>query len=589
MKNLPNVWGKGALFAYSALEGENSFYKSMCGQLMAEHIGMSFDGKQVDLYLRLKGIPWIQEIAYNVVASDIIEGTLMCENFEVKSVNQKKWIGGKFKFIAANQKMVVGYAPKESALPVFHADLLEPVAFDGGTAYKCEDFWYAFSMCEDGDKVRFAVARDNTFDDAVSAAKTGLSFDVDTEAEKRKRFFDVVPTLKNATESEQKTLAKCFSVMKSQFLSSDGLFTNLWTTPDRLPHRRWWLWDSVFHSIGNVYLDPDLAFLTIRSILDMQRENGFIPHMCEPDKYIAPHTQPPIVAWGTWCLYERTGKKEWAETMYDGIKRFLCWIEDNRDENKNNLYEWYVDPDVEECRCGESGMDNTPRFDVVQLMDAIDFSCYMANEMRHMVKLAKLLGKTEDIELYNIKFERIKEQINTVLYDSEDGRYYDRELESGKFRKVATVAGFLPLFAGICSPEQAKRLADDLSNPDTFMDKMPVPSVAFNDRFHSTDYWRGTTWINYNYMIQQGLRDYGYIELADEIVNKTIGCMAEWYEREGCIFEVYDPRNRLCPTELDRKGPTLKPVEPYARIMTVRDFGWSSTLYTAMIMAREKM
>ena len=573
MKNLPDVWGKGALFAYSALEGENSFYKSMCGQLMAEHVGMSFDGKQVDLYLRLKGIPWIQEISYDIVASDLIEG---------------HFVKGAFKFIAADQKTVAGYAPTEEALPVFNADLLTPVPFEGGVAYQCEDRWYAFVKREEGDVTRFAVARDDSFESVAATTLSGLDFDVDGEAEKRKRYFEAVPVLKNATASEQKTLAKCFSVMKSQFLTPDGLFTDLWTTPDRLPHRRWWLWDSVFHSIGNVYLDPNLAFLTIRSILDMQREGGFIPHMCEPDRYIAEHTQPPLVAWGVWKLYERTGKKEWVEAMYDANCRFLDWINDNRDANKNHLYEWYVSPYSPDCRCGESGMDNTPRFDVVQLMDAIDFSCYMANEMRYMVKIAKLLGKDEDAARFETEFNLIKEQINALLYDSEDGRYYDRELESGELRKVATVAGFLPLFSGVCSEEEAAVLAADLANPETFMGTMPVPTVAFNDKHHSIDYWRGTTWICYNYMIQEGLRNYGYNELADEIVDKTIKCMAEWYEREGCIFEVYDPRNHLCPTELERKGPTMKPVEPYARIMTVRDFGWSSTLYTAMIMAREE-
>ncbi len=573
MTRLPDVWGKGALFAYSALEGENSFYKSICGQLMAEHVGMSFDGKQVDLYLRLKGIPWIEEISYTVVASDLIEG---------------RFAKGEFKFIAADQKTVAGYAPSAEALPVFHADLCEATEFDGGVAYSCDEYWYAFAKCEDGDKIRFAVARDDTLFDAAAAAKAGLTFDIDGEAEKRRAYFETVPLLKNATESEQKTLAKCYSVMKSQFYTAEGKFRDLWTTPDRIPHRKWWLWDSVFHSIGNYYMDPDLAYLTLRSIIDVEDEKGFIPHMSFPDERISRHSQPPLMAWGIWRLYERTGKKEWAEEMYEPTERFLAWLRANRDENKNHLFEWYVDPDAVDCRCGESGMDNTPRFDVVQLMDAIDFSCYMANEMRYMAKLARLLEKEEDAARYEAEFNLIKEQINTLLYDSEDKRYYDRELESGQFRKIATVSSFLPLFACVCSEEQAAALAADLADPETFMGEMPVPTVAFNDPTHSIDYWRGTTWICYNYMIQEGLRNYGYNDLADEIVDKTIRCMAEWYEREGCIFEVYDPRNRLCPTELERKGPTMKPVEPYARIMTVRDFGWSSTLYTAMIIARDK-
>lgn len=585
MNLLPDVWGRGALFAYSALEGENTFSESVCGQLMAEHIGMMFDGNQSELYLRLKGIPWVLEIEFSLVATDLIEGKL---SYELKG----EFGGGSFKFLALDQRTVVGYAPSDVSTPIFKADLAEEKEFDGGKAYYVKGLlgmhWYAFATCEKDGKTYFAVVRDNDYDKAVEGVNAAFSADIDSIADKRREYFKIVPTLKNATEAEQKTLAKCFTVMKSQFHSPEGLFTDLWTTPDRLPHRRWWLWDSVFHSIGNYYIDPELAFLTIRSIIDMQKEDGFIPHMCEPNKYIAPHSQPPLIAWGVWKLYERTGKKEWLEAMYECNARFLKWMSENRDMNHNHMYQWYVEKGSVVCRGGESGMDNTPRFDNVLYLDAIDLSCYMANEMRYMVKIANTLGKEDDAACYEAEYKIIKDRINEVLYDSEDKRYYDRLPLNGEFKKVATVSSFLPLFAGVCTEEQAKALADDLSNPETFMGEMPVPTVAFNDPTHSIDYWRGTTWICYNYMIQEGLRNYGYTELADEIVDKTIRCIAEWYEREGCIFEVYDPRNRLCPSELERKGPALKPIEPYARILAVRDFGWSSTLYTAMIMDRER-
>lgn len=573
MKLLPNVWGKGALFAYSGLEGTNSYYDSMCGQLMAEHIGMTFDGTSAELYLRMKGVPWVQEIAFSLVASDLIEGTLLD--------------GAPFKFLFLDQRTVVGYAPADAVTPVFRADLAVEKAFGGGTAYKCGDNWYAFASNTENRQTRFAVARSGDFEDAANAAKAALNADIESIAEKRRAYFDVVPELTVTSESEQRTLAKAFSIMKSQFYTAEGIFKGLWTTPDRLPHKKWWLWDSVFHSIGYVYIEPELAHKALLSILDVQKPDGFIPHMSDPHRYVHPHTQPPILAWGTYRLYERTGRRDWVEEMYSGMKLFLEWIMKNRDENKNYLFEWYVDPDVEVCRCGESGMDNTPRFDVVQLMDAIDFSSYMANEMRHMAKLAEILDLPDDAAEYRELFEKIKGQINKVLYDEKDGRYYDRELESGLFRKVSTPAGFLPLFAGVCTPEQAKRLLADITDPKTFSTVMPLPTVALDDPYHSTDYWRGTTWICYNYMVEQGLREYGFIKEADEMVDATLKCIAEWYEREGCLFEIYDPKNRLCPTELGRKGPALKPAEPFARIMAVRDFGWSATLYVAMAMERE--
>lgn len=571
--SFPNIWGRGALFAYSGLEGTATYHNSMCGQLMAEHIGITLDDGAAEIYLRLTGTPWVQEIAFSVVSSDLIEGSLVGD--------------APFCFLFVDQNTLAGFAPAQSAVPIFHADLGQEQTFDGGKAYLCQKGWYAYAVCQVGERVFFAVSRQKDLDDAVHKATDALNVDFAAIADKYRSYFDCVPALQHATEEEQRTLAKCFSIMKSQVYTAEGVFKNRWTTPNRTPHKRWWLWDSVFHSFGNQYIDPELAYDTLRSVLDVQEPNGFIPHMSYPEGWVVPHTQPPLMAWGVYHLYEQTGRKDWVASLYGGIGLFLDWIMKNRDANENYLYEWYVDPDVEVCRCGESGMDNTPRFDVVQLMDSIDFSCYMANEMRYMEKLAVLLGLTEDAQRYASMYDLIGKQINEHLYDEEDGRYYDRELESGNFRKVSTPAGFLPLFAGVCPPDRAKRLAEDICNPHTFGTKMPLPTVSMDDPHHSIDYWRGMVWINYNYMVQQGLRQCGLTEAADHVADATIAGVSHWYMREGCIFEIYDPENILCPSELERKGPAIKPYDYFARLMAVRDFGWSACLYTALVLERE--
>lgn len=571
--HFPNIWGRGALFAHSGLNGVTTYHDSLCGQLMEEHIGITFDDGAAELYLRLAGTPWVQEIRFSIVASDLIEGSL-CDDEA-------------FCFLYVDQNTVAGFAPKDTTIPIFRADLGQHQGFDGGDAYLCAKGWYAFATRVEDDRIYFSLSRQKTLEEAVNNAKAALDTDFSAQAEKFRRFFDVVPCLTNATEEEQLTLSKCYSVMKSQIYTEEGIFKGRWTTPNRTPHKRWWLWDSVFHSIGNYYIDPELAYDTLRSALDVQESDGFIPHMSYPEGWVVPHSQPPLLAWGLYRLYERSGRKDWVESMYEGIGRFLNWIMKNRDSNNNLLFEWYVDPDIEVCRCGESGMDNTPRFDVVQLMDSIDYSCYMANEMRHMEKLAKILDRDADAEKYAKLFAQIAERINEELYDEEDGRYYDKELESGKFRKVSTPAGFLPLFAGVCPQDRAKRLAEDICNPDTFGTPMPLPTVALDDPYHSKDYWRGTVWINYNYMVQQGLRDYGYVKEADRLADATMAGIAHWYLREGCIFEIYDPQDILCPSELERKGPAIKPAEYFARLMAVRDFGWSSCLYAALALERE--
>ena len=48
------VRGRDSLFAFSGLEGENTFAYSMCGHLLPNYIGVTFDNRAVDLYMKPK-------------------------------------------------------------------------------------------------------------------------------------------------------------------------------------------------------------------------------------------------------------------------------------------------------------------------------------------------------------------------------------------------------------------------------------------------------------------------------------------------------------------------------------------------------
>ena len=569
--SLPNVWGRELLFSFSGLEGECSMYGALCGQLLQDNLGMRLDRLAGEFYF----LPRTSKCQMEIVASDIIQGVL---NFEYP-----------FAILALNQNTFVGYAPKQYAAFAFHPirpDRLLEIEGGKGCEYG-KNFYVCFSE-EQGDNIVFAVAKAKDEAAAIAAAKEGLQADIPAIAARRIAFFDRVPQVETLTEVQQKTLAKAFSIMKGQVNSPEGVLTCRYTTPDRIPHQKMWLWDSAFHSVGNVYLDPELAHETLYAVLLGQREDGMIFHSMGPEGGKIDRTQPPILAWAYWKLYKKTGRIDWIEEAFPILAGYLDWNFKNRDQDQNLLPEWHMDPSQPDCRCGESGMDNTPRFDTDTEWDAIDFSCFMANEMRCMSAMAKVLNRPEEAAKYAELYQKMGDQINERLYDEQDGRYYDRAMGGTEFNRIPTVSCFLPLFAGICPPERAKKLAADLMDPETFGLKHMVPTVAANHEKFSIDYWRGTTWICYNYLIEQGVRENGFTELADRIADATIDMISHWYGREGSIFEVYDPKGILMPSELHRKGPSPNPTYPGSKIQIVRDFGWSSTLYTAMVMEREE-
>lgn len=326
--------------------------------------------------------------------------------------------------------------------------------------------------------------------------------------------------------------------------------------------------------MGNIFIDSTLSLDTLLSVMDMQLPDGLIPHLTALD-FHSQITQPPVLAWGFYEWYLKTGDKAPLEKNYEKLKRYLEWNRKNRGNDENHLYEWEV-TDEPKCRCDECGMDNSPRFDNPVRMDCVDFSCFMANEMAYMSKIAQAIGKADDAKYFDGEFVKIKDAVNSRLYCEEDGLYYDREIESGELRKVKAVSSLLPLFAGLCDETAAQRLVGIYR--EYFKCSAGVSSVSLDDSLYGTDMWRGPVWINYNYFIAIGMKRYGMHREAAELVERTVATIADYYNMCGTVYEFYDSERNILPGRLNRKG---EPVEPYnmnIRYQSIRDYGWTAAI-----------
>lgn len=576
---LPNIWGPGNLFAYSGLDGICTYSDSLVGTLCGDRIGVIFYTTiKSQLSLVLKDI---KDIDYTVVSSDIVQAHFT-------------GVGGEnypFTMLFCAQDTVIGQTT-EAALPVvFFEEAVDAVPETLGNVrvYTFGDEYFALAVNRGEPLVSFAYAVSRiSKQDAADKVALAVKADIQVESAKKLNFFARLPETKTGNEDTEKLYYKCFSTMKSQVYTPEGQFQTRWTTPDRLPHKRLWLWDSVFHSLGNKHISAELAYDSIKAVFDTQQEDGFIPHMSSPFES-SEVTQPPVIAWGLYELYQHSGNPRILEECYAGLKKYLMWNKQHRDRNDNWLFEWKVEEDNVHCRCDECGMDNSPRFDDVKEMDCIDFSCFMANEARIMVKIAAVLGRHEDVEFWQECFDKIKAAVNGYLWDDQDQFYYDRLLQGGEWKKVKAVSSFLPLFAGICEPDQAEALVRHLEDPNSFGTELPIPSISLDDPTFGTDMWRGPVWINYNYMICRGLKEYGCHELAQSIIQKTINTLTFWYGHDGAVYEFYDSTNKVSPSHLNRKSKSLKPYQFQVRMQSIRDYGWSCTLLPVMILESDAL
>lgn len=571
MSVYPNLWGQGSLFAYSGVDGQARWDDDFAGHLSGDRLGVLFcTSPKTELYFEISDA---SDWAYEAVCSDWIGADLCTRTGENKRID----------LVFAQQHLIIGRT-FDAALP---GVCCEPPGrqwqFNGVSVYGSDQSYCALVSMRERGAIRFSFAHGNSPMQASERAKDGLQLGLDGLIEKKKAFFAGLPQL-DAPKHIQRLLGKCCSIMKSRVYTQQNPFQGWWTAPDHLPHRHLQLWDSVFHSIGNIHIDPKLAARSLKAVLEGQRSDGFAAQMVTP-RSASDGAQLPILAWGFWQYYQNTGDCALLKTAYEGLKAYLFWNRAHRDSNENFLYEWAISERVH-GECGECGWDHAPQRDAAPKMDAIDFSCYMANEAACMAHIAALLGKSEDAQRWESWFDSIRAAVNDRLWDEADGLYYDRIVSTGEIQKVRTVSSFLPLFAGICSRRQANRLVENLADPAQFGEDFGVSSVSADDPAFCADMWREPVWIHFHYMILLGLQRYGYEAQAQALAQKMIDAMGFWYEKCGVIYAFYDSENCTEHAALLREFHVIKPYPFDARVSSMRDCGWSAALLADLIVRR---
>ncbi len=128
------------------------------------------------------------------------------------------------------------------------------------------------------------------------------------------------------------------------------------------------------------------------------------------------------------------------------------------------------------------------------------------------------------------------EELNQ-LWDEYSQEYFSRDFVSHRLIKVSSIACFMPLYSGAIKKDRAQRIIEALDNEHRYKSVFPVPSVPMDSPwFQPERYWQGPTWINTNWLIIQGLKNYGFQDYAKKLQLSTIDLVAE-----NGFHEYYDP------------------------------------------------
>lgn len=159
-------------------------------------------------------------------------------------------------------------------------------------------------------------------------------------------------------------------------------------------------------------------------------------------------------------------------------------------------------------------------------VEDLAFNCIFVRANEHLRNIAETIGRPLPEELLT-GMEKSKAALEQ-LWDETSGIYYSRSFISHKLIEEPTIASLLPLYAGTIPKEKAERLVGLLASRKWFKANWPIPSVPFNSSyFDPSRYWQGPTWVNTNWLIIKGLENYGFVDEADALCQKTLELVAK--------------------------------------------------------------
>ncbi|HEY4415053.1 MAG TPA: trehalase family glycosidase [Verrucomicrobiae bacterium] len=260
------------------------------------------------------------------------------------------------------------------------------------------------------------------------------------------------------------------------------------------------------------------------------------------------------------------GDAEWLRDEFPKMQAFVnCYYNHYRNKD-TGLYFWETD----EC----IGVDNDPStfFRPYGSSGSILLNCFMYKELTAMVYLAGRLNQAEIGDSYQKEADALLKSIREHCWDPKDGFYYSVDLnlrpvtqpldKAWQFhmgqprnwdcliQRLGVWSGFLAMWSGVATPEQAKQMVDkNLKDTNTFDAPYGIRSLSKMEKMYDVratgnpSNWLGPIWVNANYLVFRGLIKYGYKEEARTLAEKTIKLIGMDYEKHGVLHEFYLPDN----------------------------------------------
>ena len=203
----------------------------------------------------------------------------------------------------------------------------------------------------------------------------------------------------------------------------------------------------------------------------------------------------------------------------------------------------------------ESGWDFTSRFyNRASNFLPIDLNMYMYKYEKDFMTAAHILGDQVEKRLWRKQARKRATTIQKLMWDKKKGFFFDYNYLSNRRSGFLSLAGFTPLWAGFASKSQAKKMVRKLKKFETdfglaitakeslapLVNLSSIPSRYRHtiDAILTPKQWDyPNIWPPLEYLTVIGLLQYGFVEDAKRIMEKSIKAHTKIFKKHRTLFE----------------------------------------------------
>lgn len=340
-------------------------------------------------------------------------------------------------------------------------------------------------------------------------------------------------------------------------------------------------WDSYFIILGLVESKDyvDVARGMVDNLTYLFSQYNLVP--MRNRTYDTGISQPPLLTSMARVVYEKTKDKKWLTKTMKVAETELqsYWMNsDNNDQTTDHMVfeglSRYADHHlINQTAEHESGWDMTTRFNN-QALDHIpvDLNSLLYKYEDDLEWFYKLTNKPDQVRFYRHQKKLRKAAITKYLFNEKRGFFFDYNYQTNSQSKFFSLAGFLPMWAGLCTDEQARRVVKNLKKFEFSGGLASTTRKNLFKPFRQWDYPNG--WAPLQWFVISGLSRYGFDSDAERIAFKWLNLNLDVFKQTGAFWEKYD----VVRQTIGQAG----------RYPTQSGFGWTNGVFLALLKRHAK-